>query len=132
RENRFAAIRVDTNDGAQTTTDSALGPQSQYRAFLPAYVKADVRGVRFQRPALYLATIPGGKGPGVHAVDSATGEIAIVYDRNGAQRALLTRTAFNSSKAAEMLSLITADPRGRRFAALSRAYGCLQHYRFSP
>src|SRR5205807_1943900 len=119
-ENRFVAIRVDTNDGAQTTTDIALGPQSQYRPFLPAYVKADVRGVRFQRPALHVATIPGGDGPGVHTVDSATGEIAIVYDRNGAQRPLLTRTAFNSSKAAEMLSLVSADPDGRWIAALSR------------
>lgn len=119
-ESRFAAIRVDTTDGAQTSTNVALGPQSQYRPFLPAYVKADVRGIRFQRPAIHLLTFPEGGGPGVHRVDSATGRIAIVYDKNGAQRPLLTRTAFNSSSAAEMLSLVSADPDGRWIAALSR------------
>ena len=130
RDNRFSAIRVDTSDGGQTTTDVALGPQSHFRPFLPAYVKADVRGLHFQRPALHLLTIPDGKGAGVHSVDSVTGQIAIVYDKNGAQRPLLTRTAFNSSSAAEMLSLVSADPDGRWIAALSRTSAGWKLYLF--
>ena len=120
RENRFPAIRIDTTDGSQRNTIIALGPESPYRPFLPAYVKAEVHGFRFDRPALHLLTFPDGKGPGVHHVDSATGRVEIVYDRNGAQRPLLTHTAFNSSSAAEMLSLVSADPSGRWIAALSR------------
>jgi len=117
---RFAAVRVDVNSGVQSDATVVLGPGSNYRPFLPAFVKADVHGVRFARPAFHLLTFPDGKGPGFHRVDSATGRIEIVYDRNGAQRPLLTRTAFNSSSAAEMLSLVSADPDGRWIAALTR------------
>ena len=117
---RFDAIRVDTLAGAQREASVTLGPQSPYRPFLPATVRADVRGVRFQRPALHLMTFPDGKGPGVHAADSATGEMVIVFEDNGAQRPLLTRKVFNSSSAAELLSLVSTDPGGRWIAALSR------------
>ena len=123
RGDRFDAIRVDTNAGAQREASVTLGPQSPYKPFLPAYVRADVHGLRFQRPALHLLTFPDGKGPGLHHVDSATGEIVIVLEENGAQRPLLTRSAFNSSSAAELLSLVSADPGGRWIAALSRTSG---------
>ncbi len=120
RDGRFAAIRVDSSSGAQSEASVTLGPQSPFRPFLPAPVRADVHGLRFRRPALHLMTFPDGRGPGVHRVDSATGRLAIVLDENGAQRTLLTRQAFNSSSAAEMLSLLSAHPGGRWIAALSR------------
>ncbi|MDQ6800367.1 MAG: hypothetical protein M3041_05965 [Acidobacteriota bacterium] len=123
RGNRFDAVRIDTYVGAQRETSVTLGPHSSYKPFLPAFVRADVHGVRFQRPALHLMTFPGGKGPGVHHVDSATGEIVIVFEENGAQRPILTRSSYNSSSAAELLSLVSADPGGRWIAALSRTSG---------
>jgi hypothetical protein len=121
--NRFDAVRIDTYVGAQREASVMLGPHSSYKPFLPAFVHADVHGVRFQRPALHLMTFPDGKGPGVHHVDSATGEIVIVFEENGAQRPILTRSAYNSSSAAELLSLVSADPGGRWIAALSRTSG---------
>ena len=131
RDNKFAAVRIDTASGAQTDTQLVLGPESPFRPFVPAHVKADVRGVRFERPALHLMTFPDGKGPGVHGVDSATGRLAIVVDKGSAHRPLLTRTVFNSSSAAEMLSLVSADPGGRWIAALSRSSGGWKLYLFS-
>lgn len=123
RGNRFDAVRIDTYVGAQRETSVMLGPQSSYKPFLPAFVHADVHGVRFQRPALHVMAFPEGKGPGVHHVDSATGEIVIFFEENGAQRPILTRSAYNSSSAAELLSLVSADPDGRWIAALSRTPG---------
>ena len=116
RGNRVDAVRIDTYIGAQREASLTLGPQSSYKPFLPAYVLTDVHGVRFQRPAL-------GKGPGLHHVDSATGEIVIVFEENGARRPILTRSAYNSSSAAELQSLVTTDPNGRWLAALSRTPG---------
>jgi hypothetical protein len=123
RGDRFDAVRIDTHAGAQRDASITLGPQSTYKPLLPAYVRADVHGVRFQRPAFHLMTFPDGKGPGVHHVDSATGEIVIVFEDNGALRPILTRSAFNSSSAAELLSLVSADPGGRWIVALSRTSG---------
>ncbi|PYV15974.1 MAG: hypothetical protein DMG07_08670 [Acidobacteria bacterium] len=119
-DNRFAAVRVDAA-GQQTSASVMLGPQSQFRPFLPAAsVRAVVYGLRFQRPAFHVLTFPDGKGPGVHHVDSATGRIEIVLAESGAQRLLLTCWVFNSSNTAEMLSRISADPGGQWIAALSR------------
>jgi hypothetical protein len=120
RGNRVDAVRIDTYVGAQREASVTLGPQSSYKPFLPApaLARADVHGVRFQRPALDLMTFPG-----VHHVDSATGEIVIAFEENGARRPILTRNAYNSSSAAELLSLVSADPGGRWIAALSRTPG---------
>jgi hypothetical protein len=120
---RFDAVRIDVANGTQSTTTVTLGPGSPFRPFVPAPVRADVLGVRFPRPVLHLMSLPDGRGPGVHAVDSATGRIAIVLDDDGAQRQLFTRSAFNSSTAAETISLISADQGGRWIAALSRSPG---------
>ena len=127
RDNRFAAVRINTVSGAQTDTQVVLGPESPYRSFVPAHVRADVRGVHFERPAFHLMTLPDGKGPGFHGVDSATGRLTVIY----AQRPLLTRTVFNSSSAAEMLSLVSADPGGRWIAALSRSSSGWKLFLFS-
>ncbi len=113
----FAAVRIDTASGDQTLTTVTLDPGSPFRAFTPAAVRADVRGLHFARPALHLATFPDGKGPGVHGVDSATGRLAVKTDG----RTLLTRNVFNSSSTPELLSLVSADPNGRWLAALARA-----------
>jgi len=123
RGNRFDAVRIDTYVGAQREASVMLGAHAFYKPFLPAFVHADVHGVRFQRPAF-------GKGPSVHRVDSATGEIVIVFEENGAQRPILTRSAYNSSSAAELLSLVSADPGGRWIAALSRTSGGWMLYLF--
>src|SRR6266849_2571641 len=124
RGDRFDAVRIDTTAGAQRETRIPLGPSSPYKPFVPAgVVSLHVRGLRLQRPALHLMTFPDGRGPGVHRVDSATGEIIIVLEQNGQQRPILTRRAFNSSSAAELLSLVWADPSGRWIVALSRTSG---------
>lgn len=120
---QFDAVRIDTQGGGQRAASVTLGPDSPYKPFLPGHVRADVHGLRFRRPAPHLMTLPDGRGPGVHAVDSATGRIVIVFDDGGTPRRLLTRNAFNSSNAAEMLSLVSADPGGRWIAALSRGSG---------
>jgi hypothetical protein len=112
----FAAIRVDTATGEQTQTSVTLDPGSPYRAFVPATVRADVRGLHFGRPAFHLLSIPNGGGPGVHRVDSATGRLAVKADG----RTLLTRNVFNSSSTPELLSLVSEDPDGRWLAALAR------------
>ncbi len=115
----FSAVRIDVASGEQTPTTVTLGPRSPFRAFDPAPVRVDVRGVRFGRPALYLLSFPEGKGPGVHRVDSATGRLAVM----AGERPLLTRNVFNSSSTPELLSLVSADPNGRWLAALTRADG---------
>lgn len=112
RGNRFDAVRIDTYVGAQREASVTLGPHSAYKPFLPAFVQADVHGVRFQRPTF-------GKGH----VDSATGEIVVFFEENGRQRPILTRNAYNSSSAAELLSLVSEDPNGRWLAAVSRTSG---------
>ena len=119
RGNRFDAIRIDTYVGAQRETSVTLGPQSSYKPFMPAFVQADVHGVRFQRPAF-------GKGH----VDSATGEIVIFFEENGRQRPILTRSAYNSSSAADLLSLVSTDPEGRWIAALLPTSGGWMLYLF--
>jgi hypothetical protein len=115
-----AAIRIDARTGVQTATNLALGPQSPFRPFTPAAVHAEIRGVRFRRFTVQLMSLPGGKGPGEHRIDSATGRIDVVLDERGAHRALLTRNAFNSSRTEELLSRVSADPNGRWIAAVSR------------
>lgn len=125
---RFAVVRIDVSTGVQTTSNVAIGPQSPFRPFAPAAVHAEVHGVHFQRPAVHLMTFPDGKGPGVHLVDSATGRIDVVLDEFGAHRPLLSRSAFNSSTALELLSRVSKDPNGRWIAAVSRnSAGWLLH-----
>lgn len=115
---RFAAVRVDTSNGSQRSVAIALGPGSGYKPCLPASVNVVVRGVRIRRPAFHVMSLPDGKGAGVHFVDSATGTITVA--ENGTQRPLLTRNAFNSSSAAELMSLVSDDPDGRWIAAVAR------------
>ena len=115
----FPAVRIDTATGEQTATAVTLGPRSPFRAFMPAGARADMRGLRFGRPALHLMSFPDGKGPGVHRVDSATGRMAVMAE----ERLLLTRNVFNSSSTPELLSLISVDPNGRWLAALTRTDG---------
>lgn len=124
----FSAVRIDTETGEQTATTVTLGPTSPFRAFMPARARADMRGLRFGRPALHLFTFPDGKGPGVHRVDSATGRMAVM----AGERTLLTRNVFNSSSTSELLSLISADPNGRWLAALTRADGGWKLFLFTP
>jgi hypothetical protein len=115
---RFAAVRIDTITGSQRDVAIGLGPATGYKLCQPAPVTAEVRGVHVQRPAFHVMSLPDGKGAGFHLVDSATGKITV--EENGTHRSLLTRNAFNSSSAAELLSLVSADPDGRWIAALSR------------
>lgn len=113
----FAAVRIDTHTREQTRTRITLGPQSPFRPYLPADVRVQVRGLRFDRPAFHLFSFPDGGGPGIHRVDSATGRI----DVTSRDRLLLTRNAFNSSDILMMLSLISSDRDARWVAALTRA-----------
>ena len=107
----FAAIRVSSMTGTQTSVNIQLGPSSGTRSCLPsADVRAIVHGVRFQRPGIYLWRFPGGGGPGFEYTDSATGRIDIVFDRPGRTRSLLTRRAFNSDRIVEMLAMVSLDP----------------------
>jgi hypothetical protein len=114
----FAAIRIDTRTHEQTRTRVTLASQSPFRPFAPAgALRAQVRGVRFDRPAFHLLSFPDGGGPGVHRVDSATGRLDVM----SGDRLLLTCNVFNSSNTAEVLSLISSDRGGRWLAALTRA-----------
>jgi hypothetical protein len=113
----FSAIRVDTKSGEETATTIALDPSSPFQTFKPADARADVAGIHFERPALSLFSLPDGKGPGVHRVDSATGRLSVKTDG----RTLLTRKVFNSSTTAETLSLVSADPNGHWLAAFTRS-----------
>ena len=124
----FSAVRIDTATGEQTAATVTLGPQSPFRAFIEAGARADMRGLRFGRPAPHLFTYPDGKGPGVHRVDSATGRMAVM----AGERLLLTRNVFNSSSTPELLSLVSADPNGRWLAALTRAGGGWKLFLFTP
>jgi hypothetical protein len=107
----FAAIRVSSTTGRQTSVNIQLGPSSGTRGCLPSdQVRAMVHGVRFARPGIYLWRFPGGGGPGFEYTDSATGRIDIVFDRPGRTRTLLTRRAYNSDRIVEMLAMISLDP----------------------
>lgn len=114
--NRFRAVRVDTQTGHQTSAEVTLDPGSSYRAFEPADARAEVRGVRFARPAFHLMSYPEGGGPGFHSVDSATGRLIVKTDG----RNLMTRKVFNSSTTQELLALVSVDPNGRWLAALAQ------------
>ena len=78
----------------------------------------EVRGLRWNRPVFHLMTLPDGRGPGFHRVDSATGEVRIVLQSES--RPLLSSTAFNSSRHAELLTQLSADPDGGWVAAVVR------------
>lgn len=115
----FVAVRIDTITGAQTASNVTINPNSHFRPFAPAPVQAEVHGVHFRRPAIYLIKFPdNGKGPGVHLVDSASGRLDIVLGTHSKHRPLLTRIVFNSSSISEILSLVSIDPNGRWIAAL--------------
>ena len=124
----FPAIRVDTVNGTQSAASVVLDPSSPFRAFTPAAARAEVRGLRFQRPALHLMTLPDGKGPGVHRVDSATGRLAVRTD----ERILVTRNVFNSRSTPEVLSLVLTDPNGRWLSVLTRTDSSWELFLFSP
>ena len=107
----FAAIRVSSMTGRQTSVNIQLGPSSGTRSCLPSDdVRAIVHGVRFQRPGMYLWRFPGGGGPGFEYTDSATGRIDIVFDRSGRTRPLLTRRVYNSDRIVEILAMVSLDP----------------------
>ena len=113
----FAAIRVSSMTGTQTSLNIQLGPSSGTRSCLPSDdVRAIVHGVRFRRPGIYLWRFPGGGGPGFEYTDSATGRIDIVFDRPGRTRPVLTRRAFNSDRIVEMLAMVSLDPGGHWIA----------------
>jgi hypothetical protein len=113
----FAAIRVSSTTGRQTSVNIRLGPSSGTRSCLPSDdVRAVVHGLRFRRPGFYLWKFPGGGGPGFEYTDSATGRIGIVFDRPGGARPLLTRRAYNSDRIVEMLAMIFLDPGGNWIA----------------
>jgi hypothetical protein len=108
------ALRVDTAHGTQTPAE--MRPQRE-ELFVPAQVSAGVRGLRFRRPALHLAALPDGRGPGLHLADSVTG----VVDVRAGTQLLLSRTVFNSSSTEELLARTWTDPGGRWIALLSRS-----------
>jgi len=118
----FAAIRVSSMTGTQTSVNIQLGPSSGTRSCLPSDdVRAMVHGVRFARPGIYLWRFPGGGGPGFEYTDSATGRIEIVFDRRGRTRPLLTRRAYNSDRIVEMLAMVSVDPGARWIAVPLRS-----------
>ena len=107
----FAAIRVSSTTGKQTSVNIQLGPSSGTRSCLPSDdVRAMVHGVRFARPGIHLWRFPSGGGPGFEYTDSATGRIDIVFDRRGRTRRLLTARAYNSDRIVEMLAMVSLDP----------------------
>jgi hypothetical protein len=107
----FAAIRVSSMTGTQTSVTIQLGPSSGTRTCLPSNdVRATVQGVRVPRPGFYLWRFPSGEGPGFQYTDSATGRIDIVFDRAGQTRPLLMRRAYNSDRIVEMLAMVSLDP----------------------
>lgn len=128
----FAAVRIDVKSGTQTPTEVTIGPGSRFRPFIPAStVHAEVHGLRFDRPALHVMTFPDGKGPGIHYVDSSSGQIAVILEENDERRILLTCNVFNSSRIQELLSLVSTDPGGKWIAILSRASVGWKLYMFS-
>src|SRR5439155_3567213 len=59
----FAAIRVSSMTGEQTSVNILLGPSSGTRNCFPSDdVRAVVQGLRFRRRAPYLWRFPGGGG----------------------------------------------------------------------
>jgi hypothetical protein len=75
----------------------------------------ELRGVSIPRPTFHLFTVPGGgRGPGFHQVESATGVMHVVAPVT--RRTLLRRTVVNSSRMPEMASLLAVD-RARRLVA---------------
>jgi hypothetical protein len=130
-DHRFAALRIDVHTGEQMATRIEIGPQSSFRSFMPARVRAEIDGIRFRRPAAHLMTFPDGGGPGIHFTDSATGRINVVFDEGGSRRVLLTRKAFNSSSTEELLARVAADPTGRWIAAVWRDSSGWMLYLFS-
>jgi hypothetical protein len=107
----------------QAPSSITLGPQSPFRLFTQAEVRAELHGAQFKRPTFHLISFPEGKGPGFHLVDSVTGRVDIIFEKSGARRRLLTFNALNSSKTSEVLSMVWADANDRWIAALLRDQG---------
>jgi len=110
RGREFDAVRVDLANGRQTPASVPLGPDSSYRPLLPAEVGASVAGLRFDRPAFHLFSLPDGKGPGIHRVDSATGKIEIAIHSGGARHPILKGFGVNTNGLSELASRIFVDP----------------------
>jgi hypothetical protein len=121
---RFAAIRIDLDNGARTADRIPLTPASGYVPFEPAEVtgaaRVELKGVSFPRPTFHLFRIPGdGGGPGFHSVESATGIARVVATRSN-DRPLATRVVFNSASLPEMRSQLSSDRAGRMTAFVTR------------
>lgn len=117
---RFDATRVDARTGAQSPAAIALGPQSGFTPFLEGEVQSEVAGLSLRRPVFHLFRLPDGRGPGVHLVDSDTGEARLAIGDGAAKRTLIARWVFNSSRTAELRSLATADPARKYVAVVSQ------------
>jgi hypothetical protein len=112
----FDALRLEVKSGALTPARIRLGPGTRYLPFdssevvgVPAF---GLRGLSLRRPAFHLFSFPGGGGPGLHFVDSATGVVRI----GAGPRTLLTLTVINSSRLPELRARLWTD-RARRWAA---------------
>jgi hypothetical protein len=83
-------------------------------------VKSEVAGLSLRRPVFHLFRLPDGRGPGIHLVDSDTGEARLAIGDGAAKRTLIARWVFNSSRTAELRSLATADPARKYVAVVSQ------------
>jgi hypothetical protein len=110
----FEALRLEVKSGARSPARIRFGPGTRYLPFdsaevvgVPAFA---LRGLSLPRPTFHLFSFPGGGGPGLHFVDSATGVVRI----GAGPRTLLT--GINSSRLPELRSRLWTD-RARRWAA---------------
>jgi hypothetical protein len=117
----FDATRVDAHTGRQSPAHIPLGPQSGFSPFIEGEVRVEVAGLSLRRPTFHLLSLPDGRGPGVHLVDSDTGLVKLIIGTGAAKRTLITRWVFNSSKVAELRSLASTDAMGKFIAVVSRS-----------
>jgi len=117
----FDATRVDARTGQQSPAAIPLGPRSGFSPFIEGEVRVEVAGLSLRRPTFHLFSLPDGRGPGVHLVDSDTGLVRLTIGAGPEKRTLITRWVFNSSKVAELRSLASTDAMGRYIAVVSRS-----------
>lgn len=112
------AFRIDCGSGTVKAVNIPLGPKSPFRNFTIVEMRAKVRGLRIKRPAFHLMSLPDGKGPGMHLVDSASGTVDIMPA--GSSRVLLSRVVFNSSEVDLLTESFFQDPGQKWTVALTR------------
>ncbi len=117
----FDATRVDARTGQQSPAHIPLGPRSGFSPFIEGEVRVEVAGLSLRRPTFHLFSFPDSRGPGVHLVDSDTGLVKLIIGTGSAERTLITRWVFNSSKVAELRSLASTDAMGKFIAVVSRS-----------